>query len=218
MWKVSLQKFPSWKTVKIIWDSAYNHQDIPSPKIPWNALEELLLIFATRTPVMSSRIELYAHVDGVSMGPTFANFYASWIQNKIFTEHPTDKPKIYRSYMDDIFVVVDNFSQLETLWDLFERHSIFKFIYEFQTKKSISFLDTVVSNNINRVTTSVNDKRTDTGECLNYNSLCPDRYKIGVIKKTSYIVLMRYAAVGIYSWRGSTASNKCWWTTVSLTE
>ena len=76
----------------------------------------------------------------------------------------------------------DNFSRLETLRDLFERHSILKFTYEVQTRERISFLDTMVFNDRSRVTTAVYKKPTDTGGCPNYNSICPDRYKIGVIK------------------------------------
>ena len=80
----------------------------------------------------------------IPSGPTFANFHVSRIKNKVFTEHPTAKPKLYCRFMGYIFVFVENCSQLEILRHLFKRYSNLKFTYKVKPKKRISFLDTMV--------------------------------------------------------------------------
>ena len=177
---------PVIETIKIICDAAYNHPDIAPPRIPRDALEQLLYICTTKTPFKTPWGDLYAQTNGVSMGtplgPTFANFYASWLENKVFTENPTITPKVYCRYMDDIFVVIEKFEELKILQTTFENNSVLKFTYEIEQKKEIPFLDVLISRNADNVTTSVFKKPTDTGECLNYDSICPERYKINVIK------------------------------------
>lgn len=43
-------------------------------------------------------------------------------------------------------------------------------------------MDCIVNRNTNDFTTSVYTKPTHGGDCINFNSLCPERYKLGVIK------------------------------------
>ena len=120
---------------------------------------------------------------GTPLGPTFANFYMCSMENKILETDTNLKPTVYCRYVDDTFVVIDNFNQLINLRNAFERESVLKFTYEIENKRNISFLDVSINRTTNNdVSTTVFVKHTNTGDCLNYNSICPDRYKTGVIK------------------------------------
>jgi hypothetical protein len=105
-----------------------------------------------------------------------------FIENSILPT-VTNAPLIYTRYVDDIFLVINNVSVLQELKEKFENISILKFTYELEEKKTISFLDVKVQRNSNHsLITSVYRKSTDTGECINFNSIAPERYKTGVIK------------------------------------
>ena len=47
---------------------------------------------------------------------------------------------------------------------------------------NLAFLNTLVKRDEEKLSTTVYVKSTNTGYCLNYNSICPERYKLGVIK------------------------------------
>ena len=104
------------------------------------------------------------------------------LENTTFQDHPELKPKLYARYVDDVVVIVDKFHHLTKLKTMFEQKSVLKFTFETEVKKKMSFLDTMISRQNNQLTTSVYRKQTNHGECLNYDSVCPDRYKTGVIK------------------------------------
>ena len=57
-----------------------------------------------------------------------------------------------------------------------------KFTHEIEINKKIAFLDVLIDRNDSNYNTSVFVKPTNSGECLSYDSLCPDRYKSGLIK------------------------------------
>ena len=126
-------------TIDIIIDNVYNHPTLNPPQITQDVLRQLLKISTTQTPFNSVSGNIYQQIDGVSMGtplgPTFANFYMCNLENKTFSDIPTIKPLIYTRYVDDIFLVVDNFQQIETLKNTFENNSpngelFSKFTYE----------------------------------------------------------------------------------------
>ena len=119
---------------------------------------------------------------GTSLGPTFANFYMCNLENKIFNNNPQLKLKVYCRYVDDILLVLDSFEELTVIKDIFQDNSILNFTFEIETTKKISFLDTLITRKKQNLDTTVFTKSTSTGECLNYISICPERYKIAVIK------------------------------------
>ena len=63
-----------------------------------------------------------------------------------------------------------------------EEISVLKFTYEIEINKQLAFLESLVAREENRLQTSVYIKKTNTGDIMNYDSICPQRYKIGVIK------------------------------------
>ena len=105
------------------------------------------------------------------------------LENTKFNNEPTLKPPVYCRYADDIFLVVDDFYQVTKLKETFEYDSKLTFTVELEVRKQLPFIDTLLARSNGIITTSVFKKATNTDECLNYDSLCPDNYKIAVIKK-----------------------------------
>ena len=95
---------------------------------------------------------------------------------------PSLKPTVYCRYVDDILLVIDNINQLEQLKQTFETNSKLKFTFEIETCKQLPFLDTLITRKLHHLETTVYRKNTNTGDCINYNSICPDKYKTSVIK------------------------------------
>jgi hypothetical protein len=174
---------PVKATIDIIMDYVYRNETIPPPNISEHHLKELLLICTTQSPFISPDGQMYIQKEGVSMGcilgPTFANFYMGYIEGLVLK---TIKPIKYCRYVDDIFVTVQNIDELLQLKDELEKASVLKFTYEMEKDRSLNFLDVHVSVKRDLFHTTVYVKGTDGGECLNFDSLCPLRYKIGVIK------------------------------------
>ena len=171
-------------TIEIILEQAYNNLSLSPPKIPKEILRKLLELCTKEAPFMCPEGNLYVQTEGVAMGsplgPTFANFYMGDLENRVF-KTVTDKPNIYGRYVDDIFVQIEDLSQLIQLRDAFQSHSVLNFTYEVSTNGSLPFLDVLVKNYNDKFVTQVYHKPTDHGHCLNGLSECTDKYKTSVI-------------------------------------
>lgn len=127
---------------------------------------------------------MYQQIDGIAMGSPlgciFANFYMAKIETQVLNQlHPP--PAMYARYIDDTIILVRDEDQILNMKNMFEEHSVLKFTYEIGYSK-LPFLDVFIEKNEdNTFTTSVYVKPTNTGELLNFNSECPERYKKGVI-------------------------------------
>ena len=119
---------------------------------------------------------------GSFLGPTFANFYMCNLENKVFESNPSLKPALYTRYVDDIFVAMEDAGSLELLKKKFELNSVLKFTYENEKCEKLEFLDCTVTRMNEKFHTGVYVKDTNNGDCINFRSACPERYKIGVIK------------------------------------
>ena len=104
------------------------------------------------------------------------------LENKIFDEYPNSKSLFHVQYVDDICLIVDKFHCINQLNELFEKHSVLKFTCVIEINKKLAFLDVLIDRNDSNCNTSVFVKPTNSGECLSYDSLCPNRYKSGLIK------------------------------------
>lgn len=177
---------PVSQTIEIILTNVYNHSTLPPPKISENLLREMLKICTTRTPFKHVNGDIYIQREGVSMGcclgPTFSEFYMCHLENRVFEQYPNLKPKLYTRYVDDIFVVVDDIAKIDDVKKKFEEESVLKFTHEPEKDRKLAFLDCMVERFEQKYVTSVYVKQTNAGDCLNYHSVCPERYKTGVIK------------------------------------
>jgi predicted GIY-YIG superfamily endonuclease len=120
---------------------------------------------------------------GSGLGPLFANFYMANLETSVLKNmQPQYKPFIYCRFVDDIFLLVNSIGTLEQLKTQYENNSVLNFTYEIECKNKLPFLDVIIQKSGNKLNTSVFTKSTNSGDCLNYNSLAPEKYKLGVVK------------------------------------
>ena len=92
------------------------------------------------------------------------------------------KPMLYIRYVDDIFVVLDDIASLQNLESKLSEESALSFRHEIEKDGQLIFLDCVLRNFEEGYRTSVHVKNTRAECCLNYRSICLEKYKVGVIK------------------------------------
>ena len=179
---------PVNETIEIILQHVYDNENpsLAPPDIPKNYLKCLLEICTTDSTFYSPDGTLYRQIDGVSMGcilgPTVANYYVGDLERKVFRSHPDLKPRTYVRYVDDTFGSFKSNEHVFQLKDVFEENSCLKFTFEIEKETKISFLDVNILRKDEFYETSVFVKATNNGDCLNFDSLCPIRYKEGVVK------------------------------------
>ena len=88
--------------------------------------------------------------------------------------------------MDNIFLVVPNYHILNNIKEKFEENSVLTFTHETEVNRKLSFLDAQITRENEYIKTAVYTKATNAGYLLNYNSICPDRYKHAVITTLLY--------------------------------
>ena len=154
-------------------------------KLPRKVLEQLLRACTTESPFRGPDGLLYRQKEGVAMGsplgPLFADFYMSHIEQKVLND-PNIAPHIYCRYVDDVFVDARDVDHLKQIIEVMQQNSVLRFTYELSVNNKIPFLDVLVHNNEGCFATTVHRKATDAGRCLNARSECPDRYKRSVIR------------------------------------
>ena len=102
--------------------------------------------------------------------------------NKVFEDNPNILPTLYARYVDDIFMVAQIREQAETIKSKFEEQLALKFTLKHEGARSLFFLDTVVTSFRTDFHAAVNTKDNIAGDCINYKSACPKRYKVAVIE------------------------------------
>ena len=128
-----------------------------------------LLTFATKSSFFLFNGTYYSQIDGVAMGsplgPTLANLFLAYYEEKWLHDCPVQfKPKFYRRYVDDIFLLFDKHDQVKKfLRYMNSRHKNIKFTYEEEQNDSMSFLDIKITREVGKLTTSVYRKKTFSG-------------------------------------------------------
>ena len=91
------------------------------------------------------RGETYVQIDGVSMGsplgPTFADFYMSHLENAVLSLNRVSNPVFYRLYVDDILAVFTTERHVNLFKRRLEHSSVLKFTHESMTDNTFHFLD-----------------------------------------------------------------------------
>ena len=127
----------------------------------------------------------YHQVSGTAMGtrmaPNYATIFMHYIEEKILNTSPL-KPKIWKWFIDDIFMVwqhgkdtLDEFLKFINIL-----HPTIKFTAEYSLHE-ISFLDTMVWKEKDRLTTRVYHKKTDSKRYLHFNSAHPYSQKKAIL-------------------------------------
>ena len=130
---------------------------------------------------------MYDQVDGVAMGsplaPILANLFMGHHERRWIETFVGDKPRVYKRYVDDIFCLFDNKTQAMVFYHYINnQHLNIKFTFEEEDNNRLPFLDVLIDNNGQKITTSVFHKSTYTGLLTSYNSFVPLQYKIGLIR------------------------------------
>lgn len=170
-------------TIDIILNHVYRNPTLVAPALPETIMKSMLTICTKEAPFKHVDGSLYRQIDGIAMGsplgPCFANFYMANLEHEVLSLAGL-KPNLYLRYVDDIFIVIKDEVELETLRCVMEERSVLKFTHEIGFNK-LPFLDVQIESINGKFETSVFTKLTNSGECLNYQSECPDKYKSGVI-------------------------------------
>ena len=177
---------PVIETIQIILRQVYHHPSKAAPEIPQIVMEKLLTICTTSTPFDFNN-QTYIQKEGVSMGsplgPTFADFYMSDLENKLLHENRKSNPTYYKRYVDDIFAIFKNDRHINLFKSRMTRHSVLRFTHEEMKNNRFNFLDVNITVTPDlSIETSVYIKPTDKGNYMNYASCTPDNYKKSIIK------------------------------------
>jgi len=143
-------------------------------------LFEQLLRFSVKDVNFLFDDHWYQQIDGVSMGsplaPTMANIFMINLEKKI-SNFTGIKPTLYTRYVDDIFLIFKDKSNLEPFFTFMNSlHPNIQFTYEVEKDHVLPFLDALVFVKDNRYFTSQYFKPTDTGLYLTPFSQCDKKY------------------------------------------
>ena len=120
---------------------------------------------------------------GSPLGPTLANLFLAHHEELWLNNCPVQfKPKYYRRYVDDVFLMFQDRSHVKKfLRYMNSRHQNINFTVEEEENNSLSFLDIKITRDDGKLTTSIHRKKTFSGVYANYNSHLPRDYKRGLI-------------------------------------
>lgn len=120
---------------------------------------------------------------GNPLGSTLANAFLCY-HEKLWLDNcpPEFKPKFYRRYIDDTFLLFDNEGHVNQFLNyLNKQHKNIKFTCELEKDKKLSFLDVEISRNAGKFTTKVYRKPTFTGLGMKFDSFIPNSYKKNIV-------------------------------------
>ena len=148
----------------------------------------ILLELAVKESVFIFDNQLYIQKDGVAMGsplgPTLANLFLCYHENKWLADCPNEfKPIKYNRYVDDCFLVFKSKVHASKFLEyLNSKHKNISFTSELEHDNKLPFLDILIDKSNNKLSTDVYRKDTYTGLGLNYLSFIPELFKINSIK------------------------------------
>ena len=115
------------------------------------------------------------------LDPALANLFMGHYENKWLESREAKDVLFYKRYVDDIFCIFDSEEMAESFLSfLNSRHPSLSFTIEKETSKQLPFLDILLSNK-EQLITSVYKKKTNTGLMTNFFSFTPFKYKVGLL-------------------------------------
>ena len=176
---------PVERTIDILLEYAYHNSTLAPPAFPSHIMAALLRLCTTKAPFKSPTGQLYYQVDGIAMGSPlgvlFAQAFMASVEASVIESLPC-KPSLYCRFVDDILLDVQDLDSLKHLKDKLEEASGLRFTTELSNNNRINFLDVSIDATSSEFSTTVHRKPTDAGRCLSGTSLCPDRYKVSVVR------------------------------------
>ena len=175
---------PLVETIDICCDVLYHMCDIRPPSLSEKSFRRLMLMVTSGVEFSFDGV-MFRQIDGVAMGsplgPVLANIFVGFCESRI---SDVEYPPLYCRFVDDCWAYfADEDCALEFKRKLDNLHPSLKFTCEFEQNASLPFLDVLVERVVDGgFITSVYRKPTFTGMCLQFDSFCPVKYKIGLIR------------------------------------
>ena len=115
---------------------------------------------------------------GTKMGPSYANLFIGFIENKFFSNYHGPKPDLYKRYINDCIGATSSSKEELNLFinAVNSFHPALKYTWEI-SENSLVFLDIKLSINDNGLSTSVHYKPTDSHNYLLHSSSHPQHVK-----------------------------------------
>ena len=183
---------PLEETIEICVDKLYTRRNMKIKGLSRIQFKNLLEL-ATKESLFIFDGICYSQTDGVAMGsplgPTLANIFLTHYEEIWLSKCPNQfKPKYYRRYVDDIFILFEDSNQVNKFEKFMNsRHKNINFTKEIETDNCLSFLDIRIERKVDKFETSIFRKPTFSGVYLNFKSHVPDTYKKGLV----YCLLFR---------------------------
>ena len=174
---------PLLETVDIRVKALFHNPDVTPPTMSEKSFRSLM-IMVTSGGEFSFDDVMYRQIDGVAMGsplgPVLTNIFVGYCESLV---PQCEFPSLY-CHVDDSHAYFANREQADVFKSKLDRlHPSLKFTCEFESSNSLSFLDVLVTRNPDGgVVTSVYRKPTFTGMCLQWDSYCPVKHKVGLVK------------------------------------
>ncbi len=159
-----------------------SHQGLPVLQI------QRMILLILRNNYFTFNNKTYKQVQGTAMGtrmaPSYANIFMHAIEYKIQRIYREYRPKLWKRFIDDIFMVWQhgeaNLKQFERFINSDAIHNTIKFTMEY-SHTNIAFLDVMVyKGNNGRIETTIYNKPTDAPTYLHYSSHHPLNQKKSV--------------------------------------
>ena len=148
------------------------------------SLLDLLQLCLTRTS-FQFRETHYEPTDGLPMGsPTslsVANLFVAQLEKKALNSFQHVRPKIWLSFVDDVFSILKKSSVNALLQHLNSQCTSITFTIEEEHNNRLSFMDATVHRYGRHLKTSVFRKPTHTGRYLDFSSHHPENAKRAVV-------------------------------------
>lgn len=182
---------PVQETIEICANELYGGV-LPSPPFSRSSFVKLMRLI-TCDVEFSFNNTIYTQIDGVAMGsplgPILANIFVGYYEKRLFED--IDRPLMYQRYVDDTFAIFENESQCDLfLSKLNGLHPSLKFTMEKEVNNSLAFLDVVVEKTGANFVTSVYRKPTFSGQYISWDSFCPVKRKVNLIRTLVHRALM----------------------------
>ena len=177
---------PLDETIEICVNKLYKRRNMKIKELSRDQFKNLLEL-ATKESLFLFDGICYQQIDGVAMGsplgPTLANIFLCHYEEIWLSKCPKQfKPRYYQRYVDDIFLLFDDSSQINKFDKyLNSRHKNMRYTKEIENDNSLSFLDIRIDRKADNFETSLYRKPTFSGVYLNFESFVPDGYKKGLI-------------------------------------
>ena len=151
---------PVNETINIILDRLFTNRRVIDNGFNRDEFNKILELVLCDTYFFFNN-SIYKQVGGLSMGspisPIAANIFLCNFESEFLDTCPFNiKPKFYRRYLDDTFLLFDNENQALSFFEYINnKHDNIKFTMESEIHNKLSFLDVTIEKYNNKLITSV---------------------------------------------------------------